>query len=225
MATVTPERTEVGEGEPCVVLRGVGWKGYSAVLKLRGERSYPRMVYLDGDLWLMSPSRIHEWEKKRLGMLVMVVVEELDIPCKMSGSTTFRRKKKRGGVEPDESFYLANSHRVLGRRELHLRHDPPPDLVVEAVHTHDADEAIEVYRRLGVPEVWVAEEKGVTFLVLSDRGRYAPAESSASFPFLKAAEVAEWVMKDQDADDLDWVKALRRWVRETLVPRREAMGN
>lgn len=133
-------------------------------------------------------------------------------------------QEEAGGAEPDLSYYLANAHRVRGKKEIHLRHDPPPDLVVEAVHTHDADEALEVYRRFGVPEVWLADDKGVTFLLLSEDRRYAPAESSAALPSLKATEVAGWVLRDKDADDIEWATALRQWVREVLVPRRESMG-
>lgn len=217
MATST--RSSEIDGEQCVVMRGIGWKGYKAMLRLRGGRSMPRMIYLDGDLLLMSPSFPHERLKERFGIFVIEVVVGLDIPCVPSGATTFRRKVKRGGVEPDHSFYLENEARVRGKKELHLRTDPPPDLVIEAVHTHDADEAIEVYRRFGVPEVWVGDEEGVRFLVLDEGGEYAEPETSRAFPFLKAGEVFDWVGRPQDVSETEWVKALRRWVRETLAPR------
>ncbi len=41
MATITANTTTETEGDQCVVMRGVDWKGYSAVLALRGERSRP----------------------------------------------------------------------------------------------------------------------------------------------------------------------------------------
>ena len=116
------------------------------------------MVYLDGTVWLMSPAFPHERLRKRLGWVVEVIVEELDIPCIAAASTTFRRRAKRGGVEGDQTYYLANEERVRGKDKLHLKTDPPPDLAIEAVHSHDADAAIEVYRRFKVPEVWVCDE-------------------------------------------------------------------
>src|SRR4051812_26773863 len=98
MATTTPTRSTQAEGDQCVALRGIGWEGYTTMLRLRGDRGMPRMVYLDGDLLLMSPSFPHERLAQRLGWFVMVLVEELDIPCVPAGRTTLRRRKKRGGV-------------------------------------------------------------------------------------------------------------------------------
>ena len=224
MATTISDQTVAAtiKGDQCVTLRGVGWKGFLTVLRLRGDRPAPRMIYLDGDLLLVSPSFIHECFSERLGLFIMVVVEELDILCKVAGSTTFRRRKKQAGVEGDKTFYLANAERVAGKRKINLRTDPPPDLAVEAVHTHDVAAALEVYRRLGVPEVWVCDcdEETLEILVRQANGRYAVAESSAAFPYLKAAEIFGWVSRSVTDPETAWLKELRSWVRETLAPRR-----
>ena len=76
MATTTPARTESAmvEGDQAVTLRGLDWKGYLTILRLRGERPVPRMIYLDGELQLVSPSYIHERLSQRLGIFVMEVV-------------------------------------------------------------------------------------------------------------------------------------------------------
>lgn len=205
-----------GDGDQCVVMRGIGWKGYTAVLHARGERSSPKMIYLDGDLYLMSPAFAHEWLKERLGRFVTEVVVELDIDCTPAGQTTFRRRKKDGGVEGDQSFYLANEPRIRGKTELHLKTAPPPDLVIEAVNTHEADEAVEVWRRFGVPEVWVCDRHALRILVLRADGDYAEAPTGRAFPFLTAAEVFEWVTRPREASETAWIKELRRWVVETL---------
>src|SRR4051794_34734908 len=117
MATSVPiqARSVTVEGDQCVTLNGLDWRGYLTMLRLRGEHGAPRMVYLDGDLLLVSPSYFHECLAERLGLLVMVILEELDLPGKMAGSTTFRRRKKRGGVEGDKAFYLANVARIIGK--------------------------------------------------------------------------------------------------------------
>jgi Uma2 family endonuclease len=143
----------------------------------------------------------------------------LDIPCIPAGSTTFRRRARRGGIEGDHTYYLANEKRVRGKDKLHLKIDPPPDLAIEAVHSHDADEAIEVYRRFKVPEVWVCDEAELVILVLQPNGRYAKSPTSASFPFLTAAEVYDWVQRPQTEPDTQWIKQLRSWVKRTLKPR------
>ena len=144
----------------------------------------------------------------------------LDIPCVTTGQTTFRRRKKRGGVEADQSFYLANAERVRGKEWINLRVDPPPDLAIEAVYSHDADAAIEVYRRLGVPEVWIGDQFGLSILVRQANGRYAESPTSASFPFLTAAEVSDWVRRPQTSTETEWLRDLHRWVSATLPARR-----
>src|SRR3954447_10628909 len=120
MATTTPIRpaSTVVEGDHCVTLHGLDWKGYLTMLRLRGERPVPRMIYLDGSLLLVSPSYVHEFLKKRLGTFVLVVAEELDIDHIPAASMTFRRRKKEAGVEGDETFYLASAPRIQGKSDI-----------------------------------------------------------------------------------------------------------
>lgn len=204
--------------EPCVVLCDVDWAGYESILKIRGERSTPRLAYLDGSLFLVSPSYSHERLARRLSRLIVAITEELDLPCIDSGSTTFRRGSKGGGVEGDETYYLASASKVRGKDDIDLEVDPPPDLAVEVVRTHKAEAAVEVYRRLQVPEVWVCEGRGLTILVLQPSGGYEPAESSRALP-VSAAEIHEWATERAQNDDTAWAKAVRRWVREVVAPR------
>lgn len=225
MATTTATTepiTAAPAGDQCVVMRGVGWEGYSTLLRLRGERSRPKMVYLDGDVYLMSPAFAHEFLKKRLAHLVAEVVVGLDIPCIPSGETTFRRKKKKGGAEADESFYLTNLAAIeakQGKEDIHLRRDPPPDLAIEAENTHAADAAVEVWRRFGVREVWVADGTSFRILVLDERRRYAESPASVVFPFLTAAEIGDWLARPLAGSETAWIKAVRGWVRDVLAPR------
>jgi Uma2 family endonuclease len=218
-ATISAPRA-LERGGQVIEMRGIGWEGYSTILRVRGERGVPRMLYLDGDLLLMSPLYPHERLKTRLGRFVSVVVEELDIPCTPAGSTTFRLQEKGGGVEGDESYYFENEPLIRGKGTIDLRVDPPPDLAIEVVFTHDADEALEVYRRLGVPEVWVRDEDELIIRVLGSDGQYSVSSSSRSLPFLTAAEVFDWVGRPQTESETRWLKDLRRWVAETLPARR-----
>jgi Uma2 family endonuclease len=228
MSTVTAIRKSAVEadGDQCVEFPALGWKGYLTLLRLRGERSTPRMVYLDGTVWLMSPSFPHERLKTRLDHFVTEVLVGLRIAYIPTASTTFRRRAKKGGVEGDQTYYIANEARIRGKDKINLRTDPSPDLAVEAVHSHDARAAIEVYRRLRVPEVWICDEAELIILVLQPNGRYARSPTSATFPFLSAAEVYDWMRRPQTVPELEWVEQLRRWVQRTLKPRvrRQAGG-
>jgi Uma2 family endonuclease len=229
MATAIIKPTREADGDQCVAFPDVGWKGYAALLRLRGERSWPRMVYLDGTVWLISPSFPHERLKKRLGQFATEVAVGLRIAFVPAGSTTLRRRARKGGVEGDQAFYLANEALIRGKDKIDLRTDPPRDLAMEAVYSHDAEAAVEVYRRFRVPEVWVCDEAELVILVLQPNGEYATSTTSAAFPFLSAAEVYERVSQPQTVAELEWVTALRRWVQRTLMPRvrrqaREAGG-
>jgi hypothetical protein len=102
-----------------------------------------------------------------------------------------------------------------------LKVDPPPDLAIEVVVSHDADDAVEVYRRFRVPEVWICDENQRTILVLQSDGHYVPSERSRAFGFLTASESHSWVSRSQDSSDAAWIKELRRWVAEVLAPRQK----
>jgi len=223
MSTATGKRKAIRprEADQCVVLRGIGWDGYRRMLRLRGERSLPRMIYLDGDLLLMSPGYLHETDKERIGLFVVTVASCLGLPFRMAGSTTYRRRKKKGGIEPDKSYYLANAPHVRNKKQIDLRIDPPPDLSIEVVYSHSASAAVEVSRRFGIPEVWVCTEKGLKFLVLGPDGNYAESTTSLAFSVLSTSEVLGWVRRPiaEGESDLEWVLDLQRWVQETLIPR------
>jgi len=49
-----------------VILHGIGWDDYEAVLAMRGESSATRVTYLEGELEFMSPSIDHETFKTQL---------------------------------------------------------------------------------------------------------------------------------------------------------------
>ena len=68
----------------------------------------------------MSPSYTHENLKERLGSSGHRSGHGLRIRCVLSGQTTFRRRAKRGGVEGDQSYYLANADRVRGKKRINL---------------------------------------------------------------------------------------------------------
>ncbi|WP_165070985.1 Uma2 family endonuclease [Paludisphaera rhizosphaerae] len=220
MATITTsETTAETQSDQLVALEGIDWAGYAAMLRLRGGRSLPRMTYLDGRLSLGSPSYRHETLKKLLDYFIASALAGLGVPFLPAGSTTFRRKRKRGGVEGDETYYLANRALIQGKAVIDLRIDPPPDLAVEVVVTHDADDAIEVYRRLGVPEVWICTPTEIVMLTLGEDGRYAKTEASIAVPGVSAIEVHSWINRPMEAGVTAWADEVRRWAAEVVAKR------
>jgi len=126
-----------------VVLRGASWADFQRMLELRGDAPVPRLAYLEGALELMTPSRPHESLKSRLGCLVEAWCLEHDLEFSPYGSWTLEDKSEGRGIEPDECY-------VFG-----LSDDPVrPDLAIEVVWTSGGINKLEIYRKLGVREVW-----------------------------------------------------------------------
>lgn len=113
-----------------VTLYGIPWEGYVAFLDAVGERPL-RVNYDDGVMEIMTISSEHESAKKRVAGLVEDLAIELGVEAAPRGSTTFRSKRIRKGLEPDECYYIANEARIRAKKKIDLRRDPPPDLVIE----------------------------------------------------------------------------------------------
>jgi Uma2 family endonuclease len=124
------------------VLSDVTWADYERLLEIRGERSKPRMTFLEGQLEIMSPSRDHQKLKSLIGRLVEVFCLETGIRFTAYGSWTLKDKNAERGAEPDECY-------ILGTED-----SDRPHLAIEVVWTSGRLDKLEVYRKLGVREVW-----------------------------------------------------------------------
>lgn len=144
------------------------------------------MTYLKGWLEIMSPSREHEVDKKQIARLLELFCLERDIPLFAYGSTTFRREEKERGLEPDECYCRGADREI-------------PDVALEVIVTRGAIDKLEVYRGLGVREVWVFEAG--RFRVLALRGeRYAEIAASEVLPEANLARIAHFASQpDQHA--------------------------
>lgn len=197
MATspTTPTGAPAAQGERRFVLSDVPWWTYVALRDaLDEEASGVRMTYLDGDLELMSPSELHEDAKTILARLLEAWAVEKNVDLRGFGSTTFRREANRGGLEPDECYKLGPLEGSV------------PDIAVEIVVTKPDLDKLEVYRRLGVREVWLWEDGALSVHVLG-RDRYELRSSSAVLPDLDVAHLASYVRPGESQTSL--VRAYR----------------
>ncbi|HEU4620176.1 MAG TPA: Uma2 family endonuclease [Gammaproteobacteria bacterium] len=129
-----------------VHLRGVTWDDYLRLLEIRGERSTPRMTYLEGTLEIMSPSRSHDEIKSYIGRLVEAWCLERNVEFTPYGSWTLKSKRDERGAEADECYVFGPNPKAKRR----------PDLAIEVVWTSGGIDKLEVYRKLGVRELWSA---------------------------------------------------------------------
>ena len=180
-----PVHVRSAREEPRVLLSNVPWSTY-VVLRDSLDGSGVRMTYLEGSLEIMSPSREHEVDKKQIARLLELFCLERDIPLFGYGSTTFRREEKQRGLEPDECYCRGAMSEV-------------PDIALEVIVTHGAIDKLDVYRGLGVREIWMFEAGAFKVLALRDQG-YELVPASLVLPEVDLATIARYATQpDQHA--------------------------
>jgi Uma2 family endonuclease len=109
---------------------------------MRGDKSVPRLAYLDGALELMRSSRDHERLTSYLGRLIEAYAEHADIELSSYRSWTLKAGRT-CGCEPDECYNI-------GADQSKER----PDLVIDVIWTSGGINKLAIYQRLGIDEVW-----------------------------------------------------------------------
>ena len=150
--------------------------------------------------------------------LVRALADELGFDLETAGSTTFRRRAKAKGAEPDTCFFVQNAARVIGWADSDPETDPIPDVAVEIDTTNDSLYKLDIYAGLGVPEIWRWEGRIARFYQLSD-GRYQEIAHSPAFPLLTPEVLAEFIQRSQREGHTTTLRAFRAWVREQTRPK------
>ena len=203
---------------PGVVLEDVSWADYEDQLRIIGGR-HVRVNYDSGRMEIMSPLRRHGNDATDLGWMVLVLVEELDIPAQAADPVTLRRPDLDKGVEPDRLFHFGlNAVAVQERREFDFTVDPPPDLVIEVDVTASSVPRLPIFAALGIPEIWRVDDDELQFLHLQPDGSYQPRDRSRAFPGLLVAEAARFLEQGRGANKTAWIRTFRAYVRDVLAP-------
>lgn len=164
-----------------VVLRGASWADYQRMLEVRGQVSSPRVAYLEGTLEVITPSRSQEGLKFNIGRLVEAWCLENEIEFSGYGSWTLESKESALGIEPDECY-------VFGT----VREPERPDLAIEVIWTSGGIDKLEIYRKLGVREVWFWRRGKLSAHVL--RGEmFLEVTESELLPGLDLVELAGYL--------------------------------
>src|ERR1041385_8854641 len=168
-AAALREHDDMPNTDDLVVLHGITWEDYEHLLEMRGDHFAPPISYLDGDVEIMSPSRDHEQIKSYIGHLLEAWCIDRGIEVSPYGSWTLKKKKKKSGAEADECYVFGKERRDT------------PHLAIEVEWTRRGIDKLEIYRRLGVEEVWYWR-KGVIEVYLLTEGKFTRAERSRLFP-------------------------------------------
>jgi Uma2 family endonuclease len=164
-----------------LVLHDVTWERYEAIVTALETRHNYRTAYLDGVLEIMAPMPAHERPHRTIGYIATALLDADERDWEDFGATTFRKKEKKAGLEPDTCFYIGeNALKVRAcMAQIDLNAYPPPDLAIESDVTSNT--TLEVYLRLKVPEVWVYR-KGKLKIHLLRGGKYVESLQSQVFP-------------------------------------------
>jgi Uma2 family endonuclease len=167
-------RFDDSEHDQRVLLRGMSWQVYETLLEHRGKAAGLRMYYLDGEIELLTTSREHELRKKTLGRLVETWAMETEEDLNGFGSWTLKRQLREAGAEPDECY-------ILGPPET----KDVPDLVIEIEWSRVLGlPKEEIYRRLGVRELWTLPASGPLRIRVLEKGRWVARAKSRVLPAL-----------------------------------------
>ncbi len=190
----------------------VAWEDYEQLLSGLSENASVRVYYDHGRMEIMSPLRKHEAPVGIIARLMSVLSDELEIDIEPLGSTTLKSEMQEQGAEPDDSFYVQNAAAVIGRDDLDLAHDPPPDIVIESDLTSSSLDKFPIYAGLGVPEIWRISQRQVRIFVLAGN-QYQDAASSSAFPFLSARALTEFISQGINDGATTAARAFRDWVK------------
>lgn len=196
-----------------LILQGINWEFYEQLLdEFKGSNAL-HFAYDNGILEVEVPLGKHEIPIRILADLVSNLCVEKDIGVRNVGSTTFRRRAKAKGIEPDTAFYIQNEARVRGLLDLDLSKDPPPDLAIEVDVTSPSLNKMPIYAGLGISEVWLYKDKKVEFLKLVGE-KYEPIKNSLALPFLTDEKATEFLQTGLIESFNRWVKEVRKWATE-----------
>jgi Uma2 family endonuclease len=172
-----PSRVE--DPDQRVILDGIDWWQFETFLAIRGDRAGVRVTYLEGQLEIISPSQSHEMLAKMIARLLEAYADEKRLVFEGYKSMTLRNAPKLRGIEPDECYAIGAAKES-------------PDLAVEVVWTHGEIEKLDVYRGLGVREVWIWKAEELKAYELRS-GAYVEVARSTVIPGLTPSFLREFL--------------------------------
>ncbi|MEI6232731.1 MAG: Uma2 family endonuclease [Planctomycetota bacterium] len=209
----TPLRTE--QAERRVVLHGVSWETYKALSRDIGDSRSCRLAFDSGALEIMSPLIPHENSQLSIGRIVLMLAEEIGIPCCALGALTCECEVQGKAIEPDGCFYIQNLHRVKGLKKLDFTIHPAPDLMVEVDMNTNSMSKLAICAALGVPEHWRFDGEKLEIRLLKG-GQYFESNVSLAFPeILFAHKITDFIPSGID-DSTSFNHKFRTWIRSEL---------
>jgi Uma2 family endonuclease len=181
--------------DSCLTLKGVSWSQFESLEAAFESVGGIKFAYLDGILEIMTVSPEHEDTKSTLSLLVEAYMREKGIRFYVKGGPTLGSKELGARKEPDESYNLQTKKAI-------------PDLAIEVIFTSGGIDKLQLYKRLGIPEVWLWEDGVLSIYYL--REEYEKVDRSELLPELDIALLVKYVTYFDQYDAVtEFIQALR----------------
>ena len=196
-------------------LEDISWNEYEQLLDQLAEWRGMRVSYDRGRVEIMSPSFQHEKFIAFISGVGRILAEEMDLTVEAAGATTYKQESLLKGSEGDESFYVQSATAIIGKRQIDLDIDPPPDVVVEVDITNESLSKFPIYAAFLVPEIWRYDGKQARIYHLVNE-TYVERDASLSFPVLTAQAMSEFLERSKTQGQTAALAAFRQWVRAAI---------
>ncbi len=183
--TITKDSIDLSPGSE-VVLRHQTWTDYEAILATRQDNAAIK-IYFDGftqEIHLMAPLPEHGNKSDTIADLVKVLLRKSDRDWQCFDPITLKRYGRKG-IEPDTCFYIDNRQAILGKAQIDLEFDPPPDLAIEIDVTSLTKP--EDYAEIKIPELWFYRDRSL--LIYLWDGEYQASTVSRLFPLIPVIQL------------------------------------
>ncbi|MGH9936377.1 MAG: Uma2 family endonuclease, partial [Blastocatellia bacterium] len=178
-----------------------------------GDRRDVRLSYQRGRMEITMPSPEHEEYADLIQDLTRLLVRELGLRLESRGTALLKCELRETGAQPDGCFYIQHAAQVIGKRQIDLSTDPPPDIVVEVDLSSQSLGKFSIYAALGVPEIWRYDAVAFEMWRLSGQ-EYVEASASRAFPFLTAAVMTEMIEQSKVIGQDEALENFRRWIQQ-----------
>ena len=212
-AIFTPiDRIELMPGS-AICISGIDRDGYMNIFQQLGEDRSTRIAYNNRILEIRMPGQLHESINRLLAAIVMTLAEEFGYEFNNLGSMTIDRPTLEKAIEPDSCFYIQNACDGQGMEQTISNSDLPPDLAIEVDIANRSDRKLDIYRSIGIPEIWLYQSGAALKIKQLERDNYIDVTNSIVFPALTTAKLMEWIELRHTSTDLTVIRAVRAFCR------------
>ena len=197
-----------------LALDNITWEEYEQITEDFEERPNIRVTYDQGKLEIVTTSRLHEFWKVMIAGMARIVCEEMRLNMEDYGGATWQKEELLKAVEADTCFYVSNAARVIGKDEIDISVDPPPDVMVEVDKANQSLNKFSIYAAFGGPEIWRCDVRRNRIQILELRGSvYIEIPSSRAFPVLTGAILVDFIARSRTDGQMAALSAFRHWIQ------------